>query len=268
MAYMSDSVRTLQEIHASFSPALPGRIIAAVLLSVFFGATVSPLAGPWILFILAPVLLVGMFYVSISLRATGLRANNYAPMRADDETPSSLGGTMEEPRSPNRRLQVFTYVAGPAIYLLIWAGQYINSATAQWTYAGIVTALTLVAFWRAFVLEGAVPDGYLPPSHVFAAEPDWSPHDDADAVAAVLHAVQAVPGGRQVRRDVLTGLARPLTSSPQDASGVDRGLQALTAQGRSAVLRERKDATTVVEWVTLTTDGRDHYETSPPMAGR
>ncbi|MGO1379116.1 MAG: hypothetical protein ACTHVU_02325, partial [Corynebacterium sp.] len=97
--------------------------------------------------------------------------------------------------------------------------------------------------------------------------PDWSPSDDTDAVASTLYAAQAVPGGRQVRRDVLADLSAPLLSDASpDASRdetLDAALRSLTARGLAVVLRERKDATTVVRWVTLTEDGRDALARGP-----
>jgi hypothetical protein len=252
---MSEAIRTLRDIHSSFSPSLRGRVLVALLFAVGIGAAASPLAGPWIFVALVPVLLIGAVCLNWSLRSTGLRGNNYAPMRTDGETPVSLGGSMEEPRSPNRRLQTMAMVAVPAVYPLVAGGQFIPSPTGRWGYAGVVAVIVFVVLVRAFFLEASYPGGYVPPTRLFAGTPDWSPANDAEAVAAVLHALQAVPGGRQVRRDVLTTHARPLTSTPQDDAGVDAGLDALTARGLAVVLRERKSSSLVVEWVVLTDDG-------------
>lgn len=250
---MSQEFRILQQIQASVTPALPGRVLAAVLVSAFVGASSSPVAGPWTLFIATPVLLIAAAYLGFSLRAQGMRKNEYAPMRADDRTASELGGTAEGPRSPNKKLRTLASFAAPGLYALIWVGQLIDSTTIGWVYAAAVTVIALVCFWRAFVLEGAHPADYVPLSRVFATEPDWAPSDDTDAVASTLYAAQAVPGGRQVRRDVLGDLAAPLM---QDGS-VDAALRSLTTHRLAVVLRERKDATTVVEWITLTGEGRD-----------
>ncbi|MGN0095920.1 MAG: hypothetical protein ACI38U_07650 [Corynebacterium sp.] len=250
---MTQEFRVLQQIQASVTPALPGRILVAVLVSAFVGASSSPAAGPWTLFIATPVLLIAAVYLGFSLRAQGMRKNEYAPMRADDRTTSELGGTVDEPRSPNKKLRTLASFAVPGLYALMWIGQLINSTTAGWVYAASVSVIVLVCFWRVFVLEGAHPADYVPLSRVFTTEPDWTPTDDADAVASTLYAAQAVPGGRQVRRDVLTDLAAPLI---QDRT-VDAALRSLTARHLAVVLRERKDATTVVEWITLTGEGRD-----------
>lgn len=250
---MTQEFRVLQQIHASVTPALPGRILAAVLISVFVGATASPVAGPWTLFIATPVLLIAAVYLGFSLRAQGMRKNEYAPMRTDDRTASELGGTVEEPRSPNKKLRTLASFAVPGLYALMRIGQLINSATVGWVYAAAVTVIVLACFWRAFVLEGAHPADYVPLPQFFTTEPDWTPTDDTDAVASTLYAAQAVPGGRQVRRDVLTDLAAPLIQN----GSVDAALRSLTARHLAVVLRERKDATTVVEWVTLTGKGRD-----------
>lgn len=254
---MSEAIRTLRDIHSSFSPSMSGRILSALVVSVGFGAAASPPAGPWVLLALAAVLLVGALYLGWTLRSTGLRANSYAPMRTDEETPVSLGGSKEEPRSPRQRLRKLVTVAGPAVFPLLVAGQFIPSPTGRWGYAATVGVISFVVLVRAFFLEGAYPPGYRPPATLFAASPDWSPADDSEAVAAVLHAFQAVPGGRQVRRDVLTAHARPLTSTPQDDTGVDAGLDALTARGLAVVLRERKSNSVVEEWVVLTHKGHD-----------
>ncbi|MEJ6549007.1 hypothetical protein PQI66_05555 [Corynebacterium sp. USCH3] len=256
---MSQELRTLEQIRASVTPALPWRILAAVLTSAFVGASSSPVAGPWMLYLAAPVLLIAALYLGLSLRATGMRKNEYAPMRADDETSSEAGGTVEEPRSPNKDLRTLASFAAPGIYALMWVGQTINSTTVGWVYAAAVTVVSVLVFWRAFVLEAARPTGYVPLSRVFATEPDWAPADDTDAVASTLYAAQAVPGGRQVRRDVLADLAAPLV---QDGS-VDAALRSLTARSLAVVLRERKNATTVIEWITLTGEGRDAVARGP-----
>lgn len=264
---MSPEFRTLQQIQDSVTPALPGRVVAAVLFATFVGASSSPIAGPWTLSLAAVVLLIGAMYLGMSLRAKGLRSNEYAPMRADDRSPAEVGGTMEEPQSPNKTLRTFLSFAVPGIYVLMWIGQLIDSATVGWIYAAVVTVVSLVVFWRAFVIEGARPEGYVALSTVFATEPDWSPSDDTDAVASTLYAAQAVPGRRQVRRDVLADLSAPLLSDASpDASRdetLDAALRSLTARGLAVVLRERKDATTVVRWVTLTEDGRDALARGP-----
>ncbi|WP_312979746.1 hypothetical protein [Corynebacterium sp.] len=56
-----------------------------------------------------------------------------------------------------------------------------------------------------------------------------------------------------MRRDVLADVAAPLIQN----GSVDAALRSLTARHLAVVLRERKDATTVVEWITLTGEGRD-----------
>ncbi|WP_312979749.1 hypothetical protein [Corynebacterium sp.] len=160
---MTQEFRVLQQIHASVTPALPGRILAAVLISIFVGDSSSPVAGPWTLFIATPVLLIAAVYLGFSLRAQGMRKNEYAPMRADDRTASELGDTVEEPRSPNKKLRTLASFAVPGLYALMWIGQLINSATVGWVYAAAVTVIVLVCFWRAFVLEGAHPADYVPP---------------------------------------------------------------------------------------------------------
>ncbi|MGP9723828.1 hypothetical protein ACT3SZ_07440 [Corynebacterium sp. AOP40-9SA-29] len=260
---MSPEFRTLQQIQASVTPALPGRVVAAVLVAIFVGASSSPIAGPWTLSLAAVVMLIGAFALGLSLRAKGLRSNEYAPMRADDRTPADVGGTAEEPQSPNKRLRTMLSFAVPGIYTLMWIGQLIDSTTLGWIYAAVVTVVSLVVFWRVFVLEGARPEDYVALSTVFATEPDWSPSDDTDAVASTLYAAQAVPGGRQVRRDVLAELAAPLLSDASRDESLDAALHSLTARGLAVVLRERKDATTVVRWVTLTEEGRDALARGP-----
>ncbi|WP_291477981.1 hypothetical protein [Corynebacterium sp.] len=254
---MSEAVRTLRHIHTSFSPPLAGRVLATLLLSAGFGAATSPLAGVWIPYFLASLLLVGALYMWWPLRGTGLRHNSYAPMRSDEVTPASLGGSLDDPRSSHRKMQVTAAVAGPAIYVLIVLGPVFPTPASHWTYAALVTAASLTALWRLVVLEAAAPAGYVPPAQLFAADPGWTPSDDAEAVAAVLYALQAVPGGRQVRRDVLYRHTRPLTSTPHNDTGTDAGLDALTARGHAATLRERTSSSLVAEWVVLTDRGRD-----------
>lgn len=220
---MSEDLQRLHQIDTASSPAPGARIALAVLIALLYGAATSPLVGTWALILLAVALVVGAVYLTVSLRRRGVRSNNYAPMRSDDDTPASLGGNLTPPKSSNDQAQTLLTCAVPTIYVAAWVGNQSSSETVGWIWSGGVTVMTLLVMWRVLVLEAESAPGYVPLSTVFASEPDWTPGDDVDAVASVLYAARAVPAGRRL----------------------------------AVELRERKGTDTVERWVALTEGGRE-----------
>ncbi|MGO1949886.1 MAG: hypothetical protein ACTH1D_09640 [Mycobacteriaceae bacterium] len=253
---MSDSLRYLQELQRSLAIALPVRVLFSVVFGVIVGLISSPIAQPWMPFALIGVMFLLVIPATIRIRTRGLNHNDYAPMKPDSETdgrtvgpfPSLQGRTAPQQQQRLLILTVATVVLGPQI------GDAIDPAFAGWTWAALITLITLASTWRILVIDAAAPVGYVPLRDVFATEPGWTPADDADAVASTLYAMQAVPAGRQVRLDVLLDSVTPLGL---DGEQVKAGIDTLTAQSLAVVIRDRRDRDTVLKWVTLTEEGSE-----------
>lgn len=248
---MSTAVSTLHDISTAATPSTPARVTATVTFVVFFVLAASPLAGTWIFVALIPLSLIWMWYLGFSLRTRGFRMNDYAPLKPEtDGTPQNAYADRPDPK---RRQQVIATYTVPAAFAVVWTANQMDNDLLRWGLTLVAAVFSGVSLWRMIVMEDGYPVDYIPVRRLFAAEPDWTPADNADAVASVLYAARAVPGGRQVRRDVLDDLAAPLV----DSDDVATGLQELVAQGQAVVLRDRKDAHTVIRWTTLTDEGRD-----------
>ncbi|MGO1639841.1 MAG: hypothetical protein ACTHZ0_03955, partial [Candidatus Corynebacterium faecigallinarum] len=168
------------------------------------------------------------------------------------------------PETPDEKRQRYITYAAPVIYFLVIAGGWIPVEIGGWFWAGLVTIAVFSVCWKYFNLVDMVPLKYVPLEKVFATEEDWTPVDDAEAVAATLYALQAVPHGRQVRLDVLLDAVRPLGV---DGPGFRAALDTLTARGQTVTLRDRKPNDTVLTWVALTGNGRDTVCTGVAAVG-
>ena len=263
---MSDPFRHLRTLPRNTRLSSPSRLLFTALFAVIVGLFASPVAETWLLLSFTVVFATAAVVISLRQRRDGLRPNDYAPMRPDSETPRILGGTKspESPETPDEKRQRYITYAAPVIYFLVIAGGWIPVEIGGWFWAGLVTIAVFSVCWKYFNLVDMVPLNYVPLEEVFATEEDWTPADDAEAVAATLYALQAVPHGRQVRLDVLLDAVRPLGV---DGPGFRAALDTLTARGQTVTLRDRKPNDTVLTWVALTGNGRDTVCTGVAAVG-
>lgn len=262
---MSDDLRHLHNLHESLTIPRPWRIAGTVIFALVIGLFASPASQPWMLYLFTAIFLLIVLAVGLHHRRNGMRTNHYAPMKPDSETPRALGGTQAPPTenmTPDEKVQRFSVVAAPGIYLMVFVSQWITNDVVGWLWAALVVITVFGVAWRYFALTDSEPMNYVPLDRVFATEQDWTPPTDVEAVAAALYAATAVPGGRQVRQDVLIESVAPLGI---DGPALKSALDTLVAERRAVQLRDRRDADTVLTWITLTEEGRDRVQTGVPV---
>ncbi|MDN8578509.1 hypothetical protein [Corynebacterium bovis] len=244
-AALSPDAARLLDIHHRASP--PTWRTAAPAVVLVFGMALAftpPLRGIELV-VLAVTAVVVLVVAWWGNRAPGTRPNRYDPLR-----PDTVAADGTRPRATV--VTVAAFLPYPAFALATalpgWLG-----LPEWWGWAvGVVVTIVIAA---VLLRPGTQNPDYRRPAELYRLHPGYRPADDAEQLAAVLHALHACPAGVQVTRDRLRDAA-----GFGDDDHLDAALAALTASGDAAVLVERRSDGTRETWHTLSPEGRDRFQ--------
>ncbi|MEL4152476.1 hypothetical protein MTQ22_03865 [Corynebacterium bovis] len=242
-AALSPDAARLLDIHHRASPPTWRTAAPAAVLVLGMALAFTPLLRgiePIVLAVTAVVVLVVAWWGN---RAPGTRPNRYDPLRPDAVAADGPRATVAIVAA------VLLYPAFTlATVLPGWLGL---PGWCGWV-VGVVGAAVIAA---VLVRPDTQSPDYRRPSELYRLHPGYRPADDAEQLAAVLHALHACLGGVQVTRDRLRDAA-----GFRDDDHLDAALAALTASGDAAVLVERRSDGTRETWYTLSPEGRDRFQ--------
>lgn len=186
------------------------------------------------------------------LRQPGRRGNDYSPMKTDAELARTPWSWKEEGRAL-------------LVLLLIIIPLNLSSFFASWGFAAIFAGLAMIVTWFSIRTQAWRPVHY--------EVVDKIPEDgalrlrsDAEWMRAFLYANQIVPGGYQLRTDVV---AEAVGEYGMNETATKDALNALVANNEAVLIRELRSHDGRVNWVTLTEKGREDFKKSmglPVMA--
>ncbi|MEL4155033.1 hypothetical protein [Corynebacterium bovis] len=243
-AALSPDAARLLDIHHRASPTWRTAAPAVVFVLGTALAVTLPRRGiePVVLAVTAVVMLVVAWWGN---RAPGTRPNSYDPLRPD-------AVAADGPRPGATVATVAAVLLYPALTLATalpgWLG-----LPGWWGWVVCVVVAAVIA--AVLLRPGTQNPDYRRPAELYRLHPGYRPADDAEQLAAVLHALHACPAGVQVSRDRLRDAA-----GFGDDDHLDAALAALTASGDAAVLVERRSDGTRETWHTLSPEGRDRFQ--------
>lgn len=256
LANVKHAAEDLLRLQSSLLPARGLRLLGCLAIGVVFTLVISPLGLVWLLLPFAMVVILASLWISARDRARGLRGNHHAPMRPDDVTSVLEGGNVPLPgRWWTRWDQWLPLVTVAAAFLFSNITAMVDSTALGWTLAvafGVLVAAGAAWWW---IIASGRPSGQPPFAALAERAPQWTPTDDAEAVAALLYVVNACPRGRQIRQDALTITAAGVFGL--DESDVSDALTELGARREVLVTTERDRSNVRRDWMSLTPTGID-----------
>lgn len=244
---MEITAAQLQELKETTTPLYP-RVLIAALISVAVVATILLPGNALGLAIVAAALIGSMVAWWKYLRGTGQRLNNYDPLKTDTEVQRSAIDWKEE----GRLIALFVVVFG-----LINVGPMVANSPIVAFPIGLVTFA--VSLW-ALTKKPFHPPYYTPTDELYAQRPDFTVSRDADGIVACMHALEIVPGARQMHNTEFLKVLDKELGWPREQS--EPALKKAIGSGRVVSIRELRLRDDAISWLTLSPKSMAAFQNS------
>ncbi|QFQ01991.1 hypothetical protein CUROG_03040 [Corynebacterium urogenitale] len=232
---MEITATQLQELNTT-TPLAP-RVTIAALIGIAVVATIIFPGSLWGLALVSATLIGSMVLWWQFLRGQGQRLNNYDPLKTDAEVQRSAIDWKEE----GRLLVLFIVAFG-----LINVGSVMKISPILAIPIGLICFA--VALW-SITKKPFLPPHYIDSQKLYRQHPGYTVQRDADGIVACMHALQIVPGARQMHNTEFLKVLEKELHWPQSEAAP--ALEKAIGSGRVVSIRELRLRDDAITWITL-----------------
>ena len=234
----------LTDVQNGMRPSKAAQFVVSLVFALMMFILCAPVTGPLpALGILATAVAACVVWWRY-LRRSGVRGNDYSPMKTDAEAARTPFSWKEE----GRLVLVIALVFGLSQTASMFSGQ------SRWGFAAIAALVTVGLMYWVVTFDAWRPARYTDPKKLGR---DMKIEAPTEWLQAFLYCRRCVPGGLQILSDTLK---EDLSHYGWTAHSVNEALDKLVKQDKAVKIRELRSADGARNWVTLTEEGSQDFQ--------